>query len=1217
MAFLLGSFSIWMILTTLPASASISSATLSLSSSWKFATDPNNIGQTQQWYTEAFNDSSWQTLLSGKSWESQGINYAGYAWYRQNVTIPVTSAGVPLKITLASIYSDDDFYFNGVRMGGIKGEYKYNNLKVRTYSVPASLVRYGAPNTIAMRIWGGKIGGRANSGLVSGTYTITLDPFQLSARDVGASITSEQPIELYDLSAAQQGKPFELVVRINPVDVTQPSPSMIYALTDFYGSTIKTGTTPVTPSADGLYRGVITIDTATAQRIYVAGRFNVQYQIVQTGQGFDWTDTGLTLASTQGGFMSEIFSKNFLAGQISLPPLNSGSIVAVNTPIIPDNTVVISGLHVNDTAHASGWSVQQNLQAGNILFGDRTYTISSLASAYAGAQWIRTAEDSKFYTGNPMATFTISKPTTMYLAVDKRAVLPWIHSISADHLSFASRENVALPALASTYENTPYGSLKLVDKINASTDLSTEVHPYLQGTFSVHPQDYMTPGALVSVSVDTILGKQAREFDYGWFAYRIGRGTLTPGKTYLLRIEYPEDKPRYSPIEIQVGQNYLDVGWKNGVSPTDVYENWPLSNTWQYYDVVVPLGKETTGTGGTDDGDAQKGFWVYFMNKVKPGSYFYPFSGGPAVATIKLYEIDPVANAPQITLPPAGLPQRVMTVDWERQVTQLPADIVSYAKLMGYSAVSPIAGIKWNFQNWADPVAGYNSANVDSAGYWVTRNYTIGSGTPPPPAVPGVQPVHSQYLAATKSLGLDYIPRFEYGGSYDLPVTAQSIGADGTTAKPNRYATWSANLLDPATFADLKAYLDSFIKPYAASNPQLKGALWRIRSDRMQISYGQNDVTMFSTETSTPLPSGFASYTPAQVSAWASTGTIGAAYSTWWQGKRRDFDQQVVNLLKSYRSDLTLYYYNWDSDKFSLMEPDINSAAFYGKVASLGGPTAYAIDRAARAAYTVNDYINVFNTGHFIGTYPSLVRPDINWADYALRPSLYANVSGIELLAPVNALPYATVGYLNYFQTKDGLAVSNAVSYDELGAREVNPKYEGNMVLPGGGPFSMAMELLSYYNGDARTLTYTVYTYGRGFADAHRRFAEAFRAIPAIPGTLVGGTPADVAARVYPTASNGTYIGIAYKGYMSQSLTIDLPGTWTSSMVVTNLVTNQTIPTVIVGGKLRISLNAGPIELDAFRVTGGEVVLSHRHAHRVSGRSKTVPGPVHILPESG
>ena len=55
----------------------------------------------------------------------------------------------------------------------------------------------------------------------------------------------------------------------------------------------------------------------------------------------------------------------------------------------------------------------------------------------------------------------------------------------------------------------------------------------------------------------------------------------------------------------------------------------------------------------------------------------------------------------------------------------------------------------------------------------------------------------------------------------------------------------------------------------------------------------------------------------------------------------------------------------------------------------------------------------------------------------------------------------------------------------------------------------MAMELLSYYYGDARALTYTVYTYGRGFADARRRFARAFRAIPGMPA-LVAGTPTDV-----------------------------------------------------------------------------------------------------------
>ena len=95
--------------------------------------------------------------------------------------------------------------------------------------------------------------------------------------------------------------------------------------------------------------------------------------------------------------------------------------------------------------------------------------------------------------------------------------------------------------------------------------------------------------------------------------------------------------------------------------------------------------------------------------------------------------------------------------------------------------------------------------------------------------------------------------------------------------------------------------------------------------------------------------------------------------------------------------------------------------------------------------------------------------------------------------------------------------MSNAIPYsDQVGAREPNPKYEGNMMLPGRGPFSMAMELrvIDYY-GDARTLTYTVYTDGRGFADAHRRFAQRFVRFPLFPALGLCGTPNDVAVRVY------------------------------------------------------------------------------------------------------
>ncbi len=496
----------------------------------------------------------------------------------------------------------------------------------------------------------------------------------------------------------------------------------------------------------------------------------------------------------------------------------------------------------------------------------------------------------------------------------------------------------------------------------------------------------------------------------------------------------------------------------------------------------------------------------------------------------------------------------------------MPADLVRYAKLMGYSAISPIM-MKWAQANFGDPINGYRSNNFDDLGYWIQN-----IANPAQDAVPGVVSVHQQYLTATKSLGLDYIPRFEYGGSDNLSSTAWAINSAGATAQPSRYGpAWCANLLNPATFTDLQVLMDSLFQPYTATNPQLKGALWRIREDRMQVSYGHNDIVLFGTETGTTLPAG---YSNAQLAAWASSGTVGTAYSTWWQGKRAAFHLQLVSLLKSYRPDLTLYYYNWDPDKFSMMAPDMNASAFTKTTAG------YTADRTSRATYTAANYINVMNTGNFSASGSGYS----NRPDYALRPSLYSGISGIQLLAPANYLCYANLpDYLNFFQTADGLAVSNCVSYDEIGTREPNPKFECNMMLPGGAPFSMAMELLAYFHGDARTLTYTVYTYGRGFADAHRRFAQAFRALPAVPGTVVTiGTDADTKVRTYATA-NGTYVGVAYKGYMGSTFTVTVPGA--AGGIVTNLVTGATVAASASGANLTFNLSSGPMELNAFLVS--------------------------------
>jgi hypothetical protein len=126
-------------------------------------------------------------------------------------------------------------------------------------------------------------------------------------------------------------------------------------------------------------------------------------------------------------------------------------------------------------------------------------------------------------------------------------------------LSFAKRDDTGLPALAELTEDTPYGKLRLVDEIDASAPVSTDPHPYLQSGFD-NIQKFETPGSPVGVTVHDILGKKARESDYGWFAYRIGRGKLKPHTTYLARIEYPE-------LNLSVIHARLDAVPANAIVP--------------------------------------------------------------------------------------------------------------------------------------------------------------------------------------------------------------------------------------------------------------------------------------------------------------------------------------------------------------------------------------------------------------------------------------------------------------------------------------------------------------------------------------------------------------------------------------------------------------------------------------------------------------------------
>ena len=1002
---------------------------VSLSGPWRFQGDHACAGEQLGYAKADFDDAAWSTLEAGKSWQAQGVTLYGWGWYRRTLTVSAAMKGMPLLLNLGSTEADDDVWFNGVRIGGVHGAYKYKDRWTRQYQVPEEIIRYDGDNVIAVRRWGGTVAFQgSNSGLAKGPFTAEFDPYAVTMGLPGAA---KVPYRLFDLGASQQGFAFEIGMKF--------------------------------PLA------------------------------VQTGGA---TTLAWSVRNRRGGMIA--------AGRTALAV--AGDVLAANLPVTREDS-------------------------------RNVYLAGAITVEYA-------LEDAS---GTPL----------------------YLGRVALDRLSFAGRDALELKA-APKVEETAYGKLTLVDEIDCTKPVWQDEHPYLESGVD-HDAMYCSPGIPGDIRIRETLGRKARECGYSsWFAYRIGRGGLKPRGTYLLRVEYPDDVSRFYTMEIQTGQNYMDVGYRSGTGPDGAYDNWPVSKTWRHYDVIFPLDDETVGTDGTESASAKNGVWVYFTSKLKENLYYANWEAGPAVGKLKLYEIDPVRNAPVVRYP-EGAPRRVLSLDWERQADHEPADLINYAKLMGYNAVSPII-LKWAFANYGEPVAGYDTTVIDPQNYWAHGEATAALAPSP---WPGRASQHRRYLRATKKLGMGYIPRIEWGGSEALAESARSVEKDGKLARPNRFARWGANLLDPATWDDFKRYLDAQFVSFVKDNPQLLGFHWRIRSDRMRISYGPEDIARYVRETGAKLPAGRYAQHASYVS---TTGRDG--YDAWWHQKRAEFHGRTAKLLRSYRDDLRLWYYNWDGDKFSLILPCITAWAFNSRLVNQppgGAKKVYLADEAERRSLTAADYIETMRTGDFGESNQGVCR-----ADYGIRPALYKDVSGVELFCPANYLCYAKeADYLNYFQTKDGVALSNPVPYDEIASRSLNPKYEGNMTSPGPAEYSMAVELLGWFHSDARTISHTVYTYGRGYAEQHRRFAQAYLALPAERGCDVASADADVKIRTYP-CRGALRVGVGYKGYAAKTLTVTVPDV--AGKTLTDLVTGKMVPFARTSAGITFNLRTEPMELHSYEL---------------------------------
>jgi len=90
-------------------------ATIPLDGAWQF-----HSGDNLAWAQPAFDDSAWEPIRTGKTWEEQGhYGLTGFAWYRLRVSIPASASQLPLMLYLPGVNSACEIYWNGRRIGSI------------------------------------------------------------------------------------------------------------------------------------------------------------------------------------------------------------------------------------------------------------------------------------------------------------------------------------------------------------------------------------------------------------------------------------------------------------------------------------------------------------------------------------------------------------------------------------------------------------------------------------------------------------------------------------------------------------------------------------------------------------------------------------------------------------------------------------------------------------------------------------------------------------------------------------------------------------------------------------------------------------------------------------------------------------------------------------------------------------------------------------------
>ena len=137
--------------SSLAPAAMRSCANTELPPAWRFRLDPDDEGEAQGWYAPGFDDAAWQDIAVARTWESQGHDYDGYAWYRVSFSVAAQPKGA-CRVYFGGVDARCWVYLNGARIG------EHNGWD-QPFAIDVSEAVEAGTNVLAVRVYDGSANG--------------------------------------------------------------------------------------------------------------------------------------------------------------------------------------------------------------------------------------------------------------------------------------------------------------------------------------------------------------------------------------------------------------------------------------------------------------------------------------------------------------------------------------------------------------------------------------------------------------------------------------------------------------------------------------------------------------------------------------------------------------------------------------------------------------------------------------------------------------------------------------------------------------------------------------------------------------------------------------------------------------------------------------------------------------------------------------------------